>query len=156
MRLALDLGTTTGYALVLANGSRLSGRRSFKPRRHENWSARFTAFRRLLSELAAIEDVVSVHYEEVHRHKGTDAAHVYGGFVASLGEWCEQHGVALTGVGVGTIKKFATGNGAAGKAAMIEAAFARWGVSAIDDNEADAVCLRELVVSQLGVTDPHN
>ena len=81
-----------------------------------------------------------VHFEEVRRHAGTDAAHIYGGLLATLTAWCEQHGIAYQGVPVGTIKRFATGKGNADKAAMIAAIRAR-GFSPADDNEADALAI---------------
>ncbi len=58
-------------------------------------------------------------YEEVAAHKGTVAAHIYGGLVAILQSWCKEHDIRYTGVPVGTIKKHATGKGNAGKDTMI-------------------------------------
>ena len=79
-------------------------------------------------------------FEEVRRHVGTDAAHLYGGFLATLTSWCEQQGIAYQGVPVGTIKKHATGKGNAGKAEVI-AAMRVLGHPVTDDNEADALAL---------------
>ena len=79
-------------------------------------------------------------FEEVRRHAGTDAAHVYGGFLATLTGWCEEHEVAYQGVPVGTIKRHVTGKGNADKAAVIAAVRAR-GFSPADDNEADALAI---------------
>ena len=42
--------------------------------------------------------LAAVYFEEVRRHAGTDAAHLYGGFLATLTSWCEQHGIAYQGV----------------------------------------------------------
>jgi Holliday junction resolvasome RuvABC endonuclease subunit len=82
----------------------------------------------------------AVYFEEVRRHAGTDAAHIYGGFLAALSSWCEQHGIAYQGVPVGTIKRFATGKGNAHKQAMI-AAIRERGFEPKDDNEADAIAI---------------
>lgn len=82
----------------------------------------------------------AVYFEEVRRHAGTDAAHVFGGFLAALTAWCEQRGIAYQGVPVGTIKRFATGKGNADKAAMIAAMHER-GFEPADDNEADAIAV---------------
>ncbi len=79
-------------------------------------------------------------FEEVRRHVGTDAAHVYGGLLATLTSWAETAGVAYQGVPVGTIKRHATGKGNANKDAMMAAARAR-GFSPADDNEADAIAI---------------
>ena len=80
------------------------------------------------------------NFEEVRRHIGTDSAHVYGGLLAVLTAWCEEHLVAYQGVPVGTIKRFATGKGNADKAAVIDAMRAR-GFAPRDDNEADALAI---------------
>ena len=53
--------------------------------------------------------------------QGVDAAHVYGGLMATLTAWCEHHNVPYEGVQVGTIKKHATGKGNADKPAMLAA-----------------------------------
>jgi Holliday junction resolvasome RuvABC endonuclease subunit len=82
----------------------------------------------------------AVYFEEVRRHIGTDAAHVYGGFLATLTAWCEQRSIAYQGVPVGTIKRFIAGKGNADKAAVMAAIHAR-GFNPADDNEADALAI---------------
>jgi Holliday junction resolvasome RuvABC endonuclease subunit len=81
-----------------------------------------------------------VYFEEVRRHVGTDAAHVYGGLLAVLTAFCEERAIPYQGIPVGTIKKFATGRGTADKAAMLAAIRAK-GYAPKDDNECDAVAL---------------
>ncbi len=76
----------------------------------------------------------------MRRHVGTDAAHAYGGLLAVLTAWCEEHLVAYQGVPVGTIKRFIAGKGNADKAAVIAAVRAK-GFSPADDNEADAIAI---------------
>jgi len=147
MDVFLDIGTRLGWAAVTTENHRLSASVDMTPRKHENWAARFRKFRALLDTLNNVEPVKAIWYEEVRRHEGTDAAHVYGGFLANLGQWADEHGAALTGVPVGAIKKFATGKGNASKAAVTLACAERFDVIASDDNEADAVALRELVLS---------
>ena len=87
-----------------------------------------------------VGEINAVYFEEVRRHASTDAAHVYGGLMATLTAWCEQNNIPYQGVPVGTIKKHATGKGNADKAAMIEAMQAL-GHPVTDDNEADALAL---------------
>ena len=139
--LALDLGTTTGWALRSGAGAVTSGTVTFKPSRFEGGGMRFLRFRRWLDEVndlvGSLERVV---FEEVRRHAGTDASHAYGGFLATLTAWCEQKSFPYEGVPVGTIKRYATGKGNADKAAMIAAMRAR-GFAPADDNEADALAL---------------
>lgn len=139
--LALDLGTTTGWALMARDGSITSGTESFKPHRFEGGGMRFLRFKRWLTEIKQTSDGIdAVYFEEVRRHLGVDAAHAYGGFMAHLTAWCEHHQIPYQGVPVGTIKKHATGKGNASKDEMIAAAKVR-GHSPADDNEADALAL---------------
>ncbi|MFT0532419.1 crossover junction endodeoxyribonuclease RuvC [Castellaniella hirudinis] len=139
--LALDLGTTTGWALRLPDGTTTSGTESFRLQRFEGGGMRYLRFRRWLSELLQTADAIhAIYFEEVRRHAGVDAAHAYGGFLAHLTAWCEHHNIAYAGVPVGTIKKHATGKGNAGKAAVI-AATRSWGFDPADDNEADALAI---------------
>jgi hypothetical protein len=146
--LALDLGTTTGWALRRQDGGITSGTITFRPSRFEGGGMRYLRFRSWLGELAALAGgLTRIAFEEVRSHAGTDAAHLYGGFLAHLSAWCEERGVAYEGVPVGTIKRFATGRGNADKATMIAAVRAR-GFAPADDNEADAIALL------LWATDP--
>ena len=146
--LALDLGTTTGWALHTDAGQVVSGSGSFKPSRFEGGGMRFLRFKRWLTELKSATEphrVGAIYFEEVRRHAGVDAAHCYGGFLGVLTAWCEHHQIPYSGIPVGTIKKHATGKGNADKAAMVAAARAR-GFDPADDNEADALALLELVM----------
>jgi len=139
--LALDLGTTTGWALRAADGLITSGTVSLKPSRYDGGGMRYVRFRAWLERLATdARPIGAIHFEEVRRHVGTDAAHVFGGLLATLTAWAETAGVPYQGVPVGTIKRHATGKGNANKAAMIAAAQAR-GFSPADDNEADAIAI---------------
>ena len=138
--LALDLGTTSGWALR-SMGMITSGCLSLKSSRFDGGGMRYLRFRRWLEQLQVDAGPIgAVYFEEVRRHVGTDAAHVYGGLLGQLTAWCEEHGVAYQGVPVGTIKAFAAGRGNADKAAMIAAVQAR-GFSPADDNEADAIAI---------------
>ena len=146
--LALDLGTQTGWALIGADDQVDSGTVSFAPRKGEGPGMRFARFRRWLIDLkSAHGQIDAVYYEDVRRHIGTTAAHIYGGFLAVLAMWAGHHGIPCTGVGVGVIKKHATGNGAAKKPAMI-AAMRERGYAVMDDNAADALALLHYVISK--------
>ena len=139
--LALDLGTTTGWALRTPDGAITSGTQSFRPQRFEGGGMRFLRFKRWLTEVKASADGIdSLHFEEVRRHVSTDAAHAYGGFLATLTSWCEHHQIPYQGVPVGTIKKHATGKGNASKDEMITA-MRKLGHVPTDDNEADALAI---------------
>ncbi len=139
--LALDLGTTTGWAIRNDRCRILHGTAEFRPSRFEGGGMRYLRFGKWLDQtLDVTGGIDAVYFEEVRRHIGTDAAHIYGGFLAALTSWCEQKGIAYQGVPVGTIKRFATGKGNADKAAMITAVRER-GFEPADDNEADAIAI---------------
>lgn len=141
--LALDLGTTTGYAFRSASGAIISGVWNLKPRRFDGGGMRFLRFEQNLTEFHKASPIETIYFEEVRRHQGTDAAHVYGGLMGQLTAWGEKNGVPYEGVPVGEIKKFWTGKGNADKAMMIEGAIIR-GFMPADDNEADALALLHL------------
>ena len=136
MLLGLDLGTTTGFATVSDVGI-VSGVQSFKNDRFSGGGMRFLKFEKWLNEMPQPNQVV---FEEVRRHRGTTAAHVYGGLLAILTKWCESRSIPYQGVPVGTIKKSWTGLGNAPKERMISEAEKR-GFKPKDDNEADALAL---------------
>ena len=139
--LALDLGTTTGWALRTRERTIVSGTVSFRPSRYDGGGMRYLRFRSWLEEIAEnAGGLGAVYFEEVRRHAGTDAAHLYGGFLATLSAWCEQRSIPYQGVPVGTLKRHATGKGNAGKPAVIRAVRERCFEPA-DDNEADALAL---------------
>ena len=96
--LALDLGTTTGWAIRTAEGVILSGTVSFRPSRYDGGGMRYLRFRpgsRSWPRTPAGSR--PIWFEEVRRHLGTDAAHVYGGLLAILTAWAEQEPHPLRG-----------------------------------------------------------
>ncbi len=139
--LAIDLGTTTGWALRAMDGHLAHGFTNFRPNRFEGGGMRYLRFKRWISEMSQLAtEIHSVYFEEVRRHAGVDAAHVYGGLLATLTAWCEHHKVPYQGVPVGTIKRHATGKGNASKDEVMQAMRAL-GHPVTDDNEADALAL---------------
>lgn len=135
--LTLDLGTKTGWALQSDNGNITSGTVDFSTKRIDGAGMRFLKFRKWLTEMKQ-SDLSEVYFEEVRRHAGTQAAQVYGGFMATLTSWCEHHEIPYESVPVGVIKKHATGKGNASKEIMIKAAQEK-GFDPEDDNQADAI-----------------
>ncbi len=138
--LALDLGTKCGYAYEF-KGIFDSGVFDFTKSRHQGGGMRYLRFRHELDRLLRYAGSIGmVVYEEVRRHRATDAAHVYGGLLGVLSAFCEEHGIPYEGIPVGTIKKYATGKGNADKEAVMKAMRAV-GYDPKDDNEADALAL---------------
>lgn len=137
--LTFDLGTKTGWAARTEEGI-VSGTGNFGRKTHEGEGMRYLRFDMFLADLFARYRPDLIAYEEVRRHKGTIAAHVYGGFQGILTRSAEAGAISYSGVPVGKIKKHATGQGNAGKEQMIQAARAR-GHDPVDDNEADALAI---------------
>lgn len=137
--LALDLGTSTGWCAGTA-GSHISGTWNLKPGRFDSASMRLVRLLKGLDEIHAAMPLDAVFYEEVRRHKSTDAAHWFGAFWSHVIKWCDDNSIPHEGVPVGEIKKSFTGRGNADKAAMMQEAFDR-GYCPGTDDEADAIAL---------------
>lgn len=140
-KLALDLGTSTGWALQTGDDFISSGTVSLRHTRFDGGGMRFLRFRRWLEQLDIdAGPIETVYYEEVRQRSAPGASHIYGGFQGILTAWCEEHLIAYQGVPVGTIKRFITGKGNADKATVIAAVQAK-GFAPADDNEADAIAI---------------
>jgi hypothetical protein len=75
--LALDLGSSTGWALRGADGAITSGVQEFRPNRFEGGGMPFLRFNHWLSELnEAAGPIGAVFFEEVRAHRGTLAAQI--------------------------------------------------------------------------------
>jgi hypothetical protein len=147
--LALDLGTHLGWALSSPESSGTLHLQTPAQRRFEGSGMKWLRLRKFLDEVGAVDLVV---LEEVRRHAGTDAAHAYGGALAVVTAWCEQHKIPHTSFAVSAIKRHATGKGNANKDAMIKAAAERgWIVE--DDNHADALWILDLSKQEHGVAE---
>lgn len=146
--LALDLGTNTGFA-VGSKDHVVSGHWNLKPGRYDGGGMRFVKFRSALNELYDAYKIDQVWYEEVRRHAGTDAAHVYGGLMATLTAWCEERKIPYSSLPVGAVKKNWTGKGNASKPEMIAEAERR-GFAPRTEDEADALAVFDLALQQAG------
>lgn len=146
--LALDLGQQTGWAVLSTNREMTSGSCTFKPNRFEGGGMSMLRFRNWLEEMQSlVGPFKAVLFEEVRAHKGTTAAHIYGGFLGQLTCWCEINNIPYQGVPVATIKKEVTGKGNAGKDEVITAVRAL-GFNPSDDNEADAIAILHWALHQ--------
>jgi Holliday junction resolvasome RuvABC endonuclease subunit len=150
--LALDLGTTTGWAYSETPSPYNRGKFFLAPSRHEDAGMRWIKLKNCLNVFINAELVV---YEEVSFTQRGSAAIVYGGLVATLQAWCKEHNIHYTGVPVGTIKKHATGKGNAGKQAMIDAAnkkftFLQEPLGEKDHDIADALWLLDWAIQEYG------
>ncbi len=146
MIICLDLGTKTGFAAYSRHTGIVSGVKDFSTKRTEGGGMRYLRFRRWLDTLK--DGIEEGHYEEVKRHAGTQAAHVYGAFEGSLMTWCDEHSIPYSSVPVGTIKKSWTGKGNSSKDEMIKEAIRR-GFSPETHDEADALALLNYVLKKV-------
>lgn len=142
----IDPGMNCGWAVLDESGLRVaSGTWRLSGGRFDGAGMRFVRLDRHVRELLSDPAETVVGFEEVRRHMGTDAAHIYGGVVATVTRVCEELGVPYAGVPVGTAKRHGTGRGNAGKGEMVSAAEAKWGIKVSDDNEADALWIADVV-----------
>lgn len=144
--LAIDPGTKCGYAVTL-DGIRTSGVWDLSIQRYEGAGMRFVRLRKYLREIGRVELIV---FEEVRRHAGCLAAHIYGGIISHIMEYAEANQINYVACPVGTLKKYATGKGNASKDEMINACREKMDIKSKDDNEADALWLLAWAVSQYG------
>lgn len=137
--LALDLGTKTGWALW---GEAIeSGVQAFDLKRGDSKGMRYIYFNQWLPVMGLHCGLVV--YEQTHQRGGA-ATEVAAGFATRVQEFCAKENIEHATVHTGTLKKFATGKGNAGKPEMIAAARAKWpGAEIIDDNHADALWILE-------------
>ena len=151
--LAIDPVTSCGWAVLDWAGNRVSsGVWDLAPRRHEGGGMRYLRLRRYLSQVRATFQLDAIGYEEVARHRGVAAAHVYGGIVAGVQEWAEHNRIGYRGFTVGTVKRTATGRGNASKSDMIAAAVERFGIPGEStDDEADALWIGVTLLNELRV-----
>ena len=146
--LALDLGTTFGWAVALRDGVSKSGSVRLDPSKLGGNGQRWIAFRQWLTDTARQSGgIQAVYFEDVRRHVSNLSARVYCGYLAMLEAWCAANNVPMVGVGVGTIKKAWTGNGSATKTEMMDEAKRR-GFRPGCDNEADAQAILAYAIEQ--------
>lgn len=151
--LAIDPGTQLGWAFRDRLGLITSGTINLKGGRFEGGGMRFLRFRHWLDEMWHDQGPwAAVYFEEVRRHMGVDAAHIYGGIIAVLTAVCEEAKVPYGGIPVGTIKKMATGKGNANKEMMLKAAREQFEEQNVtDDNQADALFILKVGLASITV-----
>lgn len=157
--LALDVGTSTGWAARDGRGAVTSGRERFDVRRNESTGMRVLRFRAWLRETLDLLRPALVVYERpvLHRkqHKGQPV-----GFQleAALILELEDRGIEYTAPTAAEVKRAATGKGNAGKLAVANAMEERWAHYAVPvgfdpkrgDDEADALAVLVCALDEIG------
>ncbi len=148
--LALDLGRSTGWA-VLQNGIVTIGTQEFPDKRGESPGMLYLRFGGWLEQMYEImmKKLGLVIYEQAH-HRGGAATQVAVGLTTKVLEFCAKYEIQCMTVHTSTLKKVSTGNGAANKDRMMEAARAK-GHSPANHDEADAVLALEYARDEIGV-----
>lgn len=164
----IDLGTNCGFAFCDFNPDRqitdaqiVGGIWDLSVSTYDSGPLRHIRMKQFLAvtapDLIVYEDVVYTPPLDVITNRRLGPAAVVarvarpleflGGLKVTLTTWAEEQGVPAHGIGIGTIKQFATGKGVANKAAMITAANQEFGLDLEvedhartgNDNIADAL-----------------
>lgn len=149
----IDIGTHCGYAALDGKDRVWSGTwelwNSYRDKRDDTpswvrWSRLMNALENLLDDLRRkfpSRDIVVV-VEDVRRHQGTRAAHVYGGLRSLIELKVGRRKLAFADIGVSEWKKLVTGKGNASKEGYVDAANERFGLQlTVKKNEDEAAAL---------------
>lgn len=141
--LALDIATNTGWKTETASGTW-----NFTPKRWESQGMKLIRFKAKVKEIIDLEWINIISYERaawMHKASIISESEMIG--VVKL--LAEELWIHLACYSATEIKKFATGKWNANKQMMIDKAI-ELGYNPWDDNEADAIHLYLLTVSDLG------
>lgn len=161
--LGIDPGAATGWALVRYPGEMLvnAGTWELSHTRLEGGGMMFMRLAAWLRQTINGNPFLKlVSMEDVRRHDGTAAAHLYGGITATVTTVCEEYpNLAYTGVGVGVWKKMMVGTGNASKetvARSVPDVFGNTGMILLDkkgrlmQDAVDAAMIAAAAARQLG------
>lgn len=179
--LALDLGTSTGYAATWYKPGDpvdptklevIAGQVDLSAGAYESGAIRFLRLRHFLSavkpNLLVFEHVrntpagasgITKYNAAAILARAMTSAQLFGAFQGVMTGWAEEFGVPCTGVPIGQIKKRATNRGNASKEQMIEAANTAFGLE-LDpegyettgvDNICDAAWALVVALEQYGL-----
>jgi Holliday junction resolvasome RuvABC endonuclease subunit len=156
--LALDFGTKLGWATWETTGERTArivhGTQNLLPTEPAYPGTRWVSLRMFLASKHLEREITTIVYEDVKGHgkSGVLAAHAYGGVKAVVEMQAALWHVPVVGVGVGQVKKHATGKGNAKKLDM-ELAARRRGWAPQDDNAADALWILDYYLEHVRARD---
>lgn len=151
--LALDLGSTFGFALAKNGVIMSSGEVTLSNHKDTHPGHRWLRFREWLYNYRTVNEIL---FEDVPGFKSGDAAKNFGALKSQLDVFCLTEGIRMGALTPGQIKGDFTGNGNAKKEVMCEVAMnLGWqnGVRGTRDNnnECDAIALLWVVYSRRGI-----
>jgi len=150
--LAIDPGTSCGFALGNDHGAITSGVWQLAPGRGESPGVRYLKLRGRLNEaiLAAPRGTIDIVIFERSFQRGQAAVHIHHGLVSHLEAWCAENRIEHANVMATTLKKWATGAGNASKDDMRRIGLTRFKPESLDENEIDALWILEWARAQYG------
>lgn len=164
--LAIDPGTSCGYAIGDESGVIASGVWNLKPNRGDSPGMRYIKLRGYLNAVrGAFPDINLVVYEQpqafLAKYRGGTASEIAYGLVATIQEWCAGAGLNHAAVHAATLKKVSTGKGNASKEDMARIGRQRFQQSGVvpttdSDDEIDALWLLHYAVREWGSTEKHS
>lgn len=153
--LALDVANSTGYATHSDLGDK-HGILKVHPREGEIEPVRYwrmyCAVRQLSRAICpkwaeeGFLDLLIVTEGSPGFTRGHSSVKVANELRGAIKVFCGQHNVPYYAVNPGTLKKFGAGNGRAKKPEMIAAARTKYGYRGSNDDEADAMHMRAMVL----------
>ena len=152
--LALDMATTTGYAIlasdVLTSGSQCFAKQAAtKTRAAAHVGASHAMFDNWLTEMLHGPRYDEIVYEMAGFFKSAAAVQVCVGFRGILLAHAAKHNIPLYSYSPSAVKKFWTGKGTAKKPEMIARTKREYpNLDITDDNECDAIALLNLHLTQ--------
>lgn len=148
--LAIDPGTSCGFAIGDDQGAVVSGVWQLAPGRGESPGIRYLKLRGRLNEALAAAGTLDLVVFERSFQRGQAAVHIHHGLVSHLESWCAENGIEHANVMATTLKKFATGAGNASKEDMRRIGLTRFSPASMDENEIDALWILEWAREQFG------
>ena len=138
--LALDCATKTGWAVIDDGKIVASGVSDLSEDKDRSYGWLFICFRIWLAHLCWVKKPDVIVYEKAH-HRGEAATQICVNLTGLVQEVGAQQNIPVRNVMANTLKKFATGNGKASKAEMVEAAQVWVDKDITSNDEADAIHL---------------
>jgi len=144
--LAIDPASILGWAI----SRELYGTWDLRTRKDESIGMKLIRLNAKLREIHEATNLELITYERPGGRNTYSVIH-QSKLIGIIEKFCEEEGVQYRAYSAKELKKFATGNGNAGKPAMVAAANEKLNYPGNDDNEADALWILELTKFELKI-----